>query len=128
RDHVVGAVIACAYLAWLLVTARSLGFGRDAGFYFHAASDYARWFRLLFSHPSQAMLQSNIDSMWGYNHEHPSLMKSLFALSWMFFHEKWQVCSDASTAFRLPAMVMSAMCLHVTYLFGARAYGRAAGL
>ncbi len=128
RDHVIGGAIGLVYVVWLLATARSLGFPRDEGFYFHAASDYARWFRLLLEQPRQAMLQSNVDGMWNYNHEHPALMKSLFALSWMFLHEKWRLFQDASTAFRFPAMLMAGMSLYVTYLFGARAYGRTAGV
>ena len=128
RDHVVGFLLGAAYVTWLLATARSLGFARDEGFYFRAATDYSRWFTLLFSHPSQAFERGTIDSIWATNHEHPSLMKSLFALSWMFFHEKWKVFTDASTSFRFPGMVMSGVALWVTYLFGARAYSRRAGV
>ena len=88
RDHAVGGALAGVYVTWLLLTARSLGFARDEGFYFRAASDYARWFDLLFTHPAQAFSQSAIDASWATNHEHPALMKSLFALSWMFLHER----------------------------------------
>jgi 4-amino-4-deoxy-L-arabinose transferase-like glycosyltransferase len=128
QDHGVGAALAALYVAWLLLTARSLGFARDEGFYFRAASDYARWFDLLFTHPAQAFSQSAIDASWATNHEHPALMKSLFALSWMFLHERHAVFADASTAFRFPAMILSGVGLWVTYLFGARAYSRRAGL
>jgi 4-amino-4-deoxy-L-arabinose transferase-like glycosyltransferase len=128
RDHVIGASLALGYVVWLLATARSLGFPRDEGFYFRAGSQYAGWFRMLLEHPRDAMLRSNVDAMWNYNHEHPALMKSLFALSWMFFHEKWKLFADASTAFRFPAMCMAGMALWVTYLFGARAYSRRAGV
>ena len=95
-----------AYVAWLLATARSLGFARDEGFYFRASSEYARWFNLFFEHPGQAMERNVVDASWASNHEHPALMKSLFALSWHFFHQKWHVFADASTAFRFPGMVM----------------------
>ena len=53
-DHAIGAAIGVVYVIWLLATARELGFPRDEGFYFHASSDYARWFDMLFNHPSQA--------------------------------------------------------------------------
>ena len=79
RDHALGAALAGLYVAWLLATARSLGFPRDEGFYFRAARDYARWFELLASKPHLAMQQAAIDGPWSDNHEHPSLMKSLFA-------------------------------------------------
>jgi 4-amino-4-deoxy-L-arabinose transferase-like glycosyltransferase len=128
RDHAVGAGLGAAYVTWLLSTARSLGFARDEGFYFTAATQYARWFELLFTHPTAAFVRQNVDSMWAYNHEHPAFMKSLFALSWMALHEKCGVFADASTAFRLPTMLMAGAVVWVTYLFGARAFGRRAGL
>ncbi|MGH7280383.1 MAG: ArnT family glycosyltransferase, partial [Polyangiaceae bacterium] len=69
-----------------------------------------------------------IDGVWGQNHEHPSLMKILFGLSHLYFHEKWELFKDASTAFRFPGMVMSGMAVWVTYLFGARVFSRRAGV
>lgn len=128
RDQVIALVLGAIYVSWLLATARSLGFARDEGFYFRAASDYARWFELLLRSPSSALQRGAIDASWGTNHEHPSLMKSLFAFSWMQFHERWHVFSDASTAFRFPGMCMAGMGVGITYLFGARAFSRRAGL
>ena len=128
RDHLVGAMLLVGYVAWLLATARDLGFPRDEGFYFRAGTEYARWFELLFTRPADAVLQPAIDSIWHENHEHPSLLKSLFAISWLELHQKHAVFRDASTAFRFPAMVMSSASLYLTYLFGARAYSRRAGL
>jgi 4-amino-4-deoxy-L-arabinose transferase-like glycosyltransferase len=127
-DHLVGLVLCLAYTAWLLATARTLGFPRDEGFYFRAAHDYSAWFRVLFEQPARAFEQPIIDSAWGYNHEHPALAKSLFALSWMFLWQKWHLFTDASTAMRLPAMLMGGGTLWVTYLFGVRVYSRRAGL
>ena len=127
RDRVIAFAIGAAYVISLLATARSLGFARDEGFYFRAAMDYARWFDLLFTHPGLALDRSAIDGAWGTNHEHPALMKSLFALSWMQLHERFHVFEDASTAFRFPAMCMAGMGMGITYLFGARAFSRRAG-
>jgi 4-amino-4-deoxy-L-arabinose transferase-like glycosyltransferase len=127
-DHAIGASLAILYVAWLLATARSLGFARDEGFYFHAAWDYSRWFQLLFTHPAQALEQHAIDASWSTNHEHPALMKSLFALSFMFLHERHAVFADVSTACRFPGMVMAGLSLWVTYLFGARVFSRRAGV
>jgi 4-amino-4-deoxy-L-arabinose transferase-like glycosyltransferase len=127
-DHLVGAGFGAVYVAWLLSTARSLGFARDEGFYFRAATEYARWFRLLFDRPRQAFEQSAIDSVWQTNSEHPALMKSLFALSWMFFHEKWKIFEDASTAFRFPGMVMGGIALWLVYIWASRVYTRRAGV
>ena len=128
RDHAIGLGLGALYVVWLLRTARSLGFARDEGFYFSAASRYATWFRALGERPAEAMKRPFIDSVWVTNHEHPSLMKSLFALSWMFLHEKWKVFADASTAFRFPGMLMMGLAIYVTYLFGAQLSSRRAGV
>jgi 4-amino-4-deoxy-L-arabinose transferase-like glycosyltransferase len=127
RDHVIGALLGLAYVIALLATARSIGFPRDEGVYFRAASSYVGWWRLLLDDSTDALRQSSIDAAWGLNHEHPALMKSLFGASWWLFHEKWHVFSDASTAYRLPAMCVAGAALTITYLFGARAWGRKAG-
>jgi 4-amino-4-deoxy-L-arabinose transferase-like glycosyltransferase len=127
RDHVVGFALAAAYVAWLLSTASAIGVPRDEGVYFRAAVDYVGWWRLWLDHGSVALTQGAIDSAWGINHEHPVLMKTLFGVSWWLFHEKWHVFHDASTSWRFPAMCMGGLSLWLTYLFGARAWGRAAG-
>jgi 4-amino-4-deoxy-L-arabinose transferase-like glycosyltransferase len=128
RDHAIGAGLGLVYFAWLLGTVRSLGFPRDEGVYFHAGSEYARWWRSLFERGTDALQQGAIDSAFGTNHEHPALMKTLFGLSGWLFHEKWHVFSDASTAFRLPGMATAALAIWVTYLFGARAWNRRSGV
>jgi hypothetical protein len=128
RDHAIGASLGAVYVAWLLATVRSVGVPRDEGIYFRAGSDYIRWWRMLFERGRDALQQSAIDSCFGINHEHPSLMKTLFGASWFLFHEKWRVFADASTAYRLPGMLTAALAIWVTYLFGARAWSRRAGL
>jgi 4-amino-4-deoxy-L-arabinose transferase-like glycosyltransferase len=128
RDHVVGVALALAYVAWLLATVRTVGVPRDEGVYFRAATDYVGWWRMLLEHGSDALRQGAIDPAWGLNHEHPALMKTLFGISWFLLHEKWHVFSDASTAFRLPAMCTAGIAIWTTYLFGARAWSRRAGL
>jgi 4-amino-4-deoxy-L-arabinose transferase-like glycosyltransferase len=127
-DRAIAALLAALYVAWLLATARSLGFARDEGFYFSAAQSYARWFEMLFEHGGAAFKRSTIDSIWAQNHEHPALMKTLFAFSWMLFHQKWKLFADASTAFRFPGMCMAGLLVGVTYRFGSRAFDRRAGL
>jgi hypothetical protein len=128
RDHVVGFAMAAAYALWLLSGARSLGFPRDEGQYFRAGSSYFRWLRLLWDHHADALKPGTIDSYWSDNHEHPALWKTLFGASEYFFHEKWHVFADASTAYRLPAMCAAGVGVWITYLFGARAFGRRAGV
>jgi hypothetical protein len=127
-DPLVALGLAAAYVVALLATARSLGFSRDEGFYFSASSDYKRWFVLLLSSPSRALERSAIDGIWASNHEHPSLMKSLFALSHLFLHDRFKVFEDASTAFRFPGMLSMGLAIWLTYMFAARAYSRLAGV
>jgi hypothetical protein len=115
-------------VAWLVAGAHSLGFPRDEGLYFRAGSDYMRWIRLLVEKPAAALEQGAIDSSWSINHEHPGLMKALFGISHHVFFETWHVFRDASTAYRLPGMAMAGLALWVIYLFGARVWGRPAGL
>jgi 4-amino-4-deoxy-L-arabinose transferase-like glycosyltransferase len=128
RDHLIGAALAVAYVAWLVTGARALGFPRDEGVYFRAGAEYARWWRSLAERGTDAFQQGAIDAAFGANHEHPPLMKTLFGLSGWLFHEKWHVFTDASTAMRLPAMATAGLAIWVTYLFGARLWGRRAGL
>ena len=128
RDHAVGFLIAAMYVGLLVVSARTLGFARDEGFYFSAGSSYARWVELLLHDSARALDHSTVDGVWGQNHEHPSLMKTLFGLSHLYFHDKWELFKDGSTAFRFPGMAMSGMALWVTYLFGARVFSRRAGV
>jgi 4-amino-4-deoxy-L-arabinose transferase-like glycosyltransferase len=127
-DHVLGAAMGAAFVVWLLSGARALGFCRDEGFYFQASTAYANWFELLLRAPSEGLTQSAIDSAWAHNHEHPSLVKSLFALSYLFLHKRWGFIADASGAFRLPGMVFAGVAMWVTYVFGARVFSRRAGI
>jgi hypothetical protein len=128
RDQVIGAAIAGVYVGWLLATARVLGFPRDEGVYFRAGSQYFSWWRALFERGADAMRRGVIDGVFSDNHEHPALMKTLFGASAYFFHEKWHVFADATTAFRFPAMCTAGLTLWTTYLFGARLWGRRAGM
>jgi hypothetical protein len=128
RDHAMGAGLGLMFVAWLLSGVRSLGFPRDEGFYFHASWDYARWFKLLMENGRQALERGTIDAYWASNHEHPSLMKSLFGLSWLYLYDKNHIFKDQSTAFRFPGILMGGLAVYLTYLFAARVYSRRAGI
>jgi hypothetical protein len=127
QDQLIGFGLALTYVVWLVATARSLGFMRDEAFYFRAGQDYERWFDLILQGKKEAFEAATAEGLFSYNHEHPPLMKDLFGLSFKYLHEKHNVFQDASTAFRFPGMCMGGLTLWVTYLFGARAYGRWAG-
>ena len=130
-DRAVAALIFFGSLIVLLATT-DIGFTRDEGFYFRAASLYIGWFEELWANMqagqfAASFTQEAIDEHWSYNPEHPVLMKASFALSHKFFHEILGVMSPA-TAWRFPAMITASALLSGVYLFGRDLAGRLAGL
>lgn len=117
---------ALAFLA-LLWGERSVGFVRDESVYFEAARSYAGWFRLLARAPAEALGDAAIVRFFDVNHEHPVLMKVLFGLSHLTFHE-WLGWVRPATAFRLPAFAVAALVPALVYLLGAAVSGRRAAL
>ncbi|WNG60235.1 glycosyltransferase family 39 protein [Archangium gephyra] len=111
----------------LWATEAAVGFTRDESVYFYAGESYARWFQQLFREPARALTDAAIVRAWDYNHEHPALMKELFGLSHLLFHETLGWLRPAA-AFRLPAFAMSALVPALTFLLGSAVYGRTAGL
>ncbi|MCA9609529.1 MAG: glycosyltransferase family 39 protein, partial [Myxococcales bacterium] len=127
RDHLIGLTIAAAYVALLLASSAELGMSRDEGFYVEAANRYAAWFEQLADDSSAAMSREGVQRGWEYNHEHPSLVKSAFAL----FHlaqQKWDLFPTPSMGYRFAGMLSAGLLLWLIYIFGARAYGRQVGL
>jgi 4-amino-4-deoxy-L-arabinose transferase-like glycosyltransferase len=125
-DRLAALAVALAYLALLLATTDDLGYARDEGFYFAAAESYERWLGLLFSDPARALAER--DAFWRVNHEHPSLMKSLFAVSHHVLYERRRLFSWEGTSYRFAGMAVSSLGIGVTYLWGVRARGRLAGV
>lgn len=124
-DACLTAALFFGYLALLLATAGSLGFMRDEGFYFWASRRYGEWFGLLAQHPGDALSAEVVDRYWSANHEHPALIKSLFALSNRWFSALF---AQTSSSFRFPAMLLSSAAVALTFLWGRRTLGRAGGL
>ena len=127
-DYVVALGLAIVYVACLLGTVHDLGYARDEGFYFQAAQSYERWFELLSSDFSAALERSNVDRFWAVNHEHPSLMKSLFALSHRYGHAMLQLFRENGTAYRFAGMLVSSLAVSTVYLWGRELLGRTSGL
>lgn len=130
-DLVFAAAIFVGSLVILLVTT-DVGITRDEGFYFRAASEYVEWFKqlwrnLLDGELATSFTRENIDEHWSYNPEHPALMKALFGLSHLLFHDTLGVLSP-STAWRLPSMISASFLLCGVYLFTRQLAGRLAGL
>lgn len=127
-DPLIAILLGAGYVWLLLATVKNLGYARDEGFYFSAARSYGTWFDLLATHPKQALEQITVDRYWSANHEHPALMKSLFALSHKYLYRHWHWFSQEGTSMRFPGMVVSALAVSTTYLWGQKAVGRLAGL
>jgi hypothetical protein len=131
-DAVLALLLFGGYLGVLLSTMQ-MGFTRDEGYYFHAALDYHGWFEELernraAGRPEDSFTQANIDRHWGYNPEHPVLMKTLFALSWDALSQEREILSQ-STAMRFPAAVLTALLVALVFLFSVEAFGsRVAGV
>lgn len=122
--------IAFGYTVLLALTDQ-MGFTRDESFYFKAGADYSGWFSELSRNLSEgawerSFAQASIDRHWGYNPEHPVLMKMLFGLSWLVLHKTlgWL---GPSLAFRLPAMVFAGVMVGTTWKFGTELFGRTSG-
>jgi 4-amino-4-deoxy-L-arabinose transferase-like glycosyltransferase len=127
QDALVALGLGGGYATWLLRTLNDLGYARDEGFYFQASASYARWFEQLFAAPRAALARSAVDGAWGANHEHPALVKSLFALSGAFLQKRWHLFAMEGTSYRFPAIVLAGVAVAVIYLWGAEARGRTAG-
>ncbi|QQR90593.1 MAG: glycosyltransferase family 39 protein [Myxococcales bacterium] len=126
-NHAVAALLASLYLCLLWNTADDLAMCRDESFYVFASESYGNWFELLATNPHQAFEQSTIDHHWAYNHEHPSLMKSLAALTWLT-QKHFHLFPSDSLAFRFPTMLLSSLLLWLVFIWSTSLYGRAAGL
>ncbi|MGB0679461.1 MAG: ArnT family glycosyltransferase [Polyangiales bacterium] len=127
RLHALGALLATGYVALLLGTAPDLGMARDESFYVTAAEHYAPWWQLLATRPSEALTQTAIERHWSYNHEHPGLLKSLFALSHLA-QTHWHIFKHDSSAHRFPGMLSAGLLLWLLFVFGNALMGWQAGL
>jgi hypothetical protein len=128
HDAALAGALGLAYIALLLRTSASVGYARDEGFYSYAASAVERWFELFGREGAEPFGQTAIDAHFGPVHEHPGLMKTLFAISRHFLHEGLGLFPDPGTALRFPGMLMAGIAVAVLYLWGRQAAGRPAGV
>jgi len=139
RDHLFGAFLAVGYVVLLLATSGGLGMSRDESFYVTAAERYGNWYRLLIDDPSTAVQKPAIDKLWAYNNEHPSLMKTVFAFTWLLDTKGFPALrtrlgltpstlfTEPSMAYRFGGMLSAGLTLWLLYIFGARAADRRIG-
>jgi hypothetical protein len=128
HDAAIATGLGLVYVALLLRTSGSVGYARDEGFYSYAASAVERWFALFGVEGAEPFGQPAIDAHFGPVHEHPGLMKTLFAFSRHFLHEGLGLFPDPGTALRFPGMLMAGIAVAVLYLWGRQAAGRPAGV
>ena len=124
NDAVIAVGLGCVYLAALLASVDGLGYARDEGFYYHAARVLESFFAQFGEPGVNPWSREVTDRYFAVNHEHPVLMKLLFALSHRVLHDGLGLFQEHGTAYRFPAMVLAALAVAVTYLFGRAAYGR----
>ncbi len=127
-DAGVALALAVGYVVWLLRTTGDLGYARDEGFYFQAAQSYGRWFEALLADRHAALERRAVDAAFALNHEHPALIKSLFALSSVFLQKRHHLFAMEGDSYRFPAMVLAGAVLALVYVWGTQARGRVAGL
>ena len=111
----------------LLLTEKPAGFVRDESVYFSSAEQHAQWFKLAFTHPSQAFSDDAIVRFYDFNHEHPALMKNLFGLSHMIFTE-WLGLLRPAASLRLPAFLFAALILPLIFAMAKPLFGRPAAI
>ena len=105
RDRLITAALALATVVWLLAVEGRQGFGRDEGQYFRAGERYWGWFEELGvqhrARPARAVLQRRRGSIATGATTRPitpSIMKTLYGLSWRAFHRCTLHGPDARSA------------------------------
>ncbi len=125
RDSTLAALVGVATVL-LLATTASQGFVRDEGYYFRAAREYFGWFELLWDEPTLAFSDAALTRAFGYNTEHPGLVKILSGFTWRVAHGL--LGTSQAAGFRLAAQLLTAVGAVFTYLLGARLFSRGVGL
>ena len=126
-DAALALALGLATFLGLLATERAIGFTRDESFYFYAADLYTPWYLGLASNLIHGrLLDSFSDAVltraFGYNWEHPVLMKTLFGLSHWLFYDKLHLLRSAA-AYRAPAWALGGVASALLYLIGLRLFG-----
>ena len=112
------AALVVSYLIILLINSSSVGFVRDEGYYFKAANQYAGWWETLFSSRfTQAFQDAEIQKHFGYNTEHPPLVKLSQGFTHRLFHRTLGFVSE-STGYRLSGILFAGLSLLATFLLG----------
>lgn len=118
RATLAALALALAYFILLAATAPSMGYTRDEGYYFKAAEQYAGWWDTLFSRRFfEAFSDAEIRLRFGFNTEHPALVKLLEGVSFRVLHG-WLGLTGPAQAFRMTGFLFAALSLFATFLLG----------
>ncbi len=128
RDHLIGAALAVFAFCLLAYTSPQVGVPRDESFYFYAGDRAADWWLGLFDPKVDSFTRAAVEAGFGYNHEHPVLMKSLFGLSHRIFHDRLGWVESPMLSYRLPAFALWGLTLWLTYLIGRSLRGVGVGI
>jgi hypothetical protein len=125
----VAAALALAAFISVVAAQRKHGIARDEVTYMAHGVKYARWWIDLVTFEDGTASERRITDSFGgaratdNNREHPPLMKTLFGLSRILFHDRLGWASEV-TASRLPTALFHAAAVALIFLFAARLGGR----
>ncbi len=125
RASLFALLIAVFWIGVLTQTSRGVGMPRDESFYVVAADYAASWFVDVFNGDVDAFSQAEINrrDRFGWNWEHPVLMKSFFGLSKRILHDELGWVSSPLLAYRLPTMFLAGLGMFLVFLLGRRLGG-----
>ncbi len=121
-------LLALTYFMVLWVSAPSVGYVRDEGYYFKAAQEYAGWWGVLFSDRFfDAFGDPTILKFFSYNHEHPPLVKLTQGATYHLLHEALGIASPAQ-GFRAAGFLFGGLSVIATFLLGRELVSARVGL
>lgn len=144
-DRLTALLLALAAAVLVLAASRTQGITRDEAYYMRAGELYVGWIedalrKAAHGKLAEAVSDAGIERFYGYNAEHPALIKTLGGISWRLLHRCR--CPEAAslhpmatgrhptlglfdeiTAFRLPAALLAGLMVAFAYLFALRLGG-----
>ncbi|MCK6549980.1 glycosyltransferase family 39 protein [Myxococcota bacterium] len=111
-------LLSLTYVAVLAATAPDMGYTRDEGYYFKAAEQYGAWWDTLFSKRFvDAFGDAEIKARFGYNTEHPALIKLTQGVTYRVLHQ-WLGLTGPAQGFRFTGFLFGGLSLFATFLLG----------
>lgn len=129
RSIWIAAMVAVLWVCVLAQSSDRIGVPRDESFYLVASDFAAAWYGDLLDPNVESFSRAQIErrDRFGWNWEHPVLMKSLFGLSKRFLHDEFGIINSPLLAYRLPAMCLAGLCLLLVFLMARQLGGVLAG-